>query len=279
MGLGWAAWSGVLRPAPDGLAPGSPTAAADARQAELLRRNLDAPGDPELGARFQAINARHFNGDLPAIPVSWEPDMATVGDLAGGGFSLQGMFGFVDGRSRILLTPALQADPRALDRVLSHEMVHAYLHTIGDTATHHGPAFQTVLRRLSAEGAFEGLVATEDERATLRAWLDAEAVRIDADGRALEALDVRLRADLAEVERAMASVAQGASPDEVARVTMLRDAYNERATDANARVAQHQRDRERLASEAARYNLMIVYPDGMDAEAFVVRRDESSPAP
>jgi hypothetical protein len=278
-GLGWAAWSGVLRDAPDEVAPGSPTAATDARQHELLRRNLDAPGDPELGARFQAINARHFNGDLPAIPVSWEPELATVGDLAGGSFSLQGMFGFIDGRSRILLTPELQADQRALDRVLCHEIVHAYLHTIGDTATHHGPAFQTVLRRLSAEGAFEGLVATDEERAQLRAWLDAEAARIDSDGRALEALDLRLRSDLADVERAIAELARGASPDEAARVTMLRDTYNERATDANARVGQLQRDRERFAREAERYNLMIAYPDGLDAEAFVVRRDGSSPAP
>jgi hypothetical protein len=60
---------------------------------------------------------------------------------------------------------------------------------------------------------------------------------------------------------------------------MLRDTYNERATDANARVGQLQRDRERFAREAERYNLMIAYPDGLDAEAFVVRRDGSSPAP
>jgi hypothetical protein len=136
-----------------------------------------------------------------------------------------------------------------------------------------------VLRRLSAEGAFEGLVATDEERAQLRAWLDAEAARIDSDGRALEALDLRLRSDLADVERAIAELARGASPDEAARVTMLRDTYNERATDANARVGQLQRDRERFAREAERYNLMIAYPDGLDAEAFVVRRDGSSPAP
>src|SRR4029453_10098682 len=105
---------------------------------------------------------------LSAMPVLWEPGLDRVGQLAAQAFTLEGMFGHVAKQSLILLNPNLQADQRALARALSHEMVHAYLFTTGDTTTNHGPAFQTVLQRLSSEGAFEGILASDQERESLR---------------------------------------------------------------------------------------------------------------
>jgi hypothetical protein len=255
-------WFGTIDVAQTADAP-VPATPAEARQQAILENNLDRPGDPLLAVMYQEINARHFDGALPIIPVVWEPALATVGELAGGEFSLEGMYGFVGSRALILLTPELQADRRALERVLCHEMVHAYLHTIGNSTTTHGPAFQTILRRLSLEGAFEGVVATDEERRSLRAQLDREAARLDAEAGQLRQLDDQLQRERLEVERAMAELSASSTPDEVARVMSRRDAYNERAVSAGRRSEQHQRDRQALDSEVARYNLMIAYPDGI----------------
>lgn len=261
----WIAWSRLADRDASARAPESATA-ADARQHELLRKNLDRPGDPALAAMYDEINARHFDGALPSMPVVWEPELTTVGELSGREFSLEGMFGFVDTRALILLTPQLQTDRRALERVLCHEMVHAYLHTLGDSTGEHGPTFQTVLRRLSAEGAFEGLVATDEDRAQLRGWLDAEQARLDAEAEALDALDARLQSERLEVESARADPAGRSNPQHAALVASLRDAYNRRAAEATSRVEQLRRDRAVLNREIARYNLMLVYPDGVDDE-------------
>lgn len=212
---------------------------------------------------YQDINARHFAGALPDIPVRWESELMAVGELAGRAFTLEGMFGHVAGRAIILLTPSLQHDMQALERVLCHEMVHAYLYTIGASETAHGDRFQTVLRRLSTEGAFEGLVASPGERARLRAWLDEEAVRLEGEEAALAELGRVMQRELADLEAAGLSVD---SPDTASALTARREAYNERAAEANARVAQLQRDRETFLREVERYTLMIVYPDGLDTE-------------
>jgi len=240
---------------------------ADRLQQELLRQNLGRPGDPHLAAMYERINADHFGGALPAIPVLWSPDLERVGELAGRQYTLEGMFGFEDGQSAILLTPDLQGDPRALERVLCHEMVHAYLHAAGRSATGHGPEFTTVLRRLSIEGAFEGLVATEEEQARLRAWLDHEAERLDTEGRALDALDLRMQGERADLQRATAELSLSTSQDTIALVTSLRDAHNARVVEANLRLEQLARDRQAFRSEVDRYNLMVVYPDGLDTES------------
>jgi len=72
-------------------------------------------------------------------------------------------------------------DPKALDRALCHEMVHAYLYATGEEHTVHGPAFQAVLQRLALEHAFEGIAADPATRTALRAWLDAESARLDVE--------------------------------------------------------------------------------------------------
>jgi hypothetical protein len=206
------------------------------------------------------------------MAVAWEPELTKVGELAGRKFTLEGMFGHLGKRTIILLTPALQNDRPALDRALCHEMVHAYLYSVGDGTTGHGPAFQTVLRRLSREGAFAGIVASDEERAALRTWLDAEGARLESERQALQQLDADIQRERAEVENSVAGLnarmnaGQDVSESEIAAVNARRDAYNQRATDANARVERDRRDHETLNREVARYNLMLVYPDGADVD-------------
>ena len=280
---GWMAWAELATPAPTAAAPSTP---AEALQQQLLRDNLRRAGDPILGATYQDLNAKYFSGALPAISVLWEPGLEKVGQLAAQGFTLEGMFGHVGKRSLILLHPNLQADERALARTLSHEMVHAYLFTTGDTTTNHGPAFQAVLRRLSSEGAFEGILASNEERESLRAWLDAESARLDAEQQDMIRLGEEIERDRHEVERLIADInarasaanGQGGGPteSELASATARRLAYNDRATDANSRSARDRADLEHFNAEVARYNLMLVYPDGVDEHA--MRKPRSAPA-
>jgi hypothetical protein len=226
--------------APGGLKP----AGYEALQGDLIKQNLNEAGDPILEEMFAGLNARHFRNALPAIPVRWEPGLSEVGARAVPPFDLQGTFGRIGRRSVILLVPSLQGDPAALRRVLSHEMVHAWLATNGrdlDSSAGHGPEFQAVLRRLLDEGAFEGVVADESERVSLRAWLDAESARLETESD----LTRRLAAEL-EAERQA-------------------DAYNQRAALVTDRIAAHRADVDHFNREVERYNLMLVYPDGLDA--------------
>ena len=268
-----AAGIGLLSTRPEGshasyAAPGS---AADERQRQILAASIDAPGDPELGRRFAAMNGAHFNGALPAMPVRWEPRLEEVGAAAGRAFTLQGMFGRVGDRSLILLHPLLKPDPAALDRALAHEMVHAYLFTIGDTGTDHGPAFQAELRRLAEEGAFTGIVSTDEERAGLRAWIDAESARLEDERASMEAERDEMERERAEIEAAIAAfdarVAAAprpadSMPDEAAAINRRRDQYIDRAARLNARADRYRAAQEELVRQTDRYNLMVVYPHG-----------------
>ena len=251
----------------------APASAADTLQRQILAANVDAPGDPDLGARHAAMNQRHFAGALPSMPVRWEPRLDEVGAAAGRAFTLHGLFGRVGDRSSILLHPMLRSDPAALDRALAHEMVHAHLFTIGDTSTDHGPAFQTALRRLADEGAFTGIVASDEERAGLRAWLDAESARLEAERAALDVERVALDRERAAVERAVADFetraaaartpgVEGPTPQELAEINAGRERYNDRAALANARAERYQSAHDELMRQTERYNLMVVYPHG-----------------
>jgi len=277
--VGWGVWAAFGQ----SHARAAATAAADpveARQQEILRQDIDRPGDPILDGLFQTINAGHFSGALPPIPVFWEPRLNEVGALAARTFTLEGMFGHIGRRTAILLNTGLQSDSRALARALCHEMVHAYLFTTGDTTTNHGPAFQAVLRRLSDEGAFEGIVATDADRANLRAWLDAESERLDAERGEMNRVGGDVERERAEIERALADLnarvttanAQGSgwpSASEVEAVTARRNGYNQNASDANARAVRDQADLDEFNRQVARYNLMLSYPDGLDEESLV----------
>jgi hypothetical protein len=176
------------------------------------------------------------------------------------------MFGRVGSRMTILLTPILKDDLDALDRTLSHEMVHAHLAVTGDTGADHGPAFQRVLKRLADEGAFEGVVATDDERQRLRAWLDAESARLVADRDTVARRGRELDQERAQLEQAIAA----AGPLDQAQADALsarRDAYNSNAMRANEEVARHEQALASLRREIERYNLMVKYPDGLDEAA------------
>ncbi|HEX5214239.1 MAG TPA: SprT-like domain-containing protein [Vicinamibacterales bacterium] len=228
---------------------------AEIRQTAILRDNLDKPADAGLASLYAEINTKHFAGALPLMPVRWEPRLAEIGALAGRNFTLEGMFGRVGNRTVILLHPNLLPDIDALERALSHEMVHARLFFLGDTTTDHGPAFRAELERLADEGAFEGIASTEDERAQLRAWLDVETIRIKSEREALEQLAPELAREREGVERG--------GDDAAAR----RDAYNLRAEATNTRTAAFNEALAEFNRQVKRYNLMISYPDGMDEPA------------
>jgi len=253
----------------------SPT---DALQQELLKQDIDKPADPELAAMYQSINVKYFSGTLPALPVMWEPGLARATALSHQQFSLQGMFGHIGKRSAILINPSLRDDDAALERTLCHEIVHAYLFSTGDTSSDHGTNFQAILKHLADAGAFQGIMATDADREQLRAWLDAESRRLDEERRTMDALEPDLNREKADVEQALADFnarvaaakAAGAAAvpdDQMAAVNSQLDAYNKRANEANARLAQDRADLEHFNQEVARYNLMLVYPDGLDQSA------------
>jgi predicted SprT family Zn-dependent metalloprotease len=279
---GWLVWSAVVGSRATA-APMSRATPIEALQQKLLRENVGKPGDPILNQMFADINAKHFSGALPALQVLWEPRLADVSTIAAQAFKLEGMFGHVKRQSVILLNPDLQADRRALARALSHEMVHAHLFVAGNANAEHGPEFQSVLRRLSQEGAFEGLVSSDEDRANLRAWLDAESARLDAERSEIDRIGAEVERDRVDVERALADLnarmttanAQGhgwPSQDEVNAVASRRDDYNRRAVDANERIARDRTDVEHFNREVARYNLMLVYPDGLDEKSVMKAR-------
>jgi hypothetical protein len=270
--VAWSVWS-LAGPVDGDLAPGRVASPIEARQREILKDALGRPTDPGLVRKFRELNAGHFAGKLPDIPVLWEPRLAEVGAMAGQAFSLEGMFGHIGDRSAILLHPNLAGDDAALARALSHEMVHAYLHSIGDPSTSHGPRFQTELKRLAAEGAFAGIVADDVERQNLRAWLDDEAARLDADSAAVRRESEDLERERIDLERAFADMNARATPgegrrpptrEEVDALNDRRDAYNQRAQSAAARAERGRADLARFNQEVERYNLMLVYPDGID---------------
>ena len=271
-----AAWS--LSPARGGagqVTNAAATVSADALQQRLLRENLDRSADAALANRYAEINKKHFFNSLPAIPVVWEPRLADVGTLAGRTFTLLGMFGQSGDRSIILLHPDLKKDAAGLDRALCHEMIHAYLFSVGDTSTDHGQAFRNVLHRLLNEGAFVSLEASPEERATLRAWLETESARLAAERKSLDELATEIEEERSEIGRAVESLnarasaanaagRTGPSPEEVAAVNAQRDTYNNRAAGLNRRALEFRIAQDEYNAKAARYNLMATYPDGLD---------------
>jgi len=279
---GWLVWSAVGGSNATA-APASAATPVEALQQALLRQNVGKPGDPILNRMYADLSARHFSGALPALEVLWEPRLADVSTLAAQAFKLEGMFGHVGRKSVILLNPDLQTDRQALSRALSHEIVHAHLFATGNANAEHGPAFQAVLRRLAQEGAFEGLVSNDEDRTNLRAWLDAESARLDTERADLDRVGAEIERDRVEVERALADLnaqmtaanaqGQGWPPQtEVAAITGKRDDYNRRAIDANERIERDRADVAHFNREVARYNLMLVYPDGLDEKALMKTR-------
>ena len=212
----------------------APLTAAEALQTRLLSENIRRPSDAGLRLKYEDINRDHFDGALPPLTIRWEAGLAGVGNLAARKFTLEGLFGEIGSREVILLNPSLQTDPAALMRALCHEMVHASLFSHGNRSTNHGAAFRAELRRLSAAGAFEGMPASDEDKAALRQWLDAESARLAAEKEAIDRMTV--------------------------------DPSQDRAS-LNDRIARDHDDVELFNREVTRYNLMIVYPDGFDEDS------------
>lgn len=215
--------------------PAAPPGPDVARTEELFRLNVTLESDQALADDYQSINAQFFNSALPSVRVRWEARLEAIGPLIAEGFRLEGV---TNGRV-ILLNPALYDDKPQLRRVLCHEVAHVAL---VDRSDGHGPRFQALLRRLSKEGAFEGVVATDQEKADLRATLDRRAEEMDRESS-------RVRAAWSEMDAADAVRVEEYN----ARVRRLQEA----AADFNRLVAQ--------------YNLMISYPDGLDEERLARR--------
>jgi hypothetical protein len=217
--------------------PGEPPPAVsrdDSRTEELLRANASLEPDPDLVARYRDIDVRYFGRALPAASLRWEPRLAEVGPMIAESFRLEGA---TDGHL-IILNPDIRANEQELKRALCHEMVHVAVWT---QDRGHGPVFQRFLRDLADQGAFEGVVATDEEKQALRSTLDARAAALRSEAEALR------------TARAEADAAPGSLRTDRAV------AYNRRVEEYNASVA----DFNQLAG---RYNLMIVYPDGLDRE-------------
>jgi predicted SprT family Zn-dependent metalloprotease len=284
IGAGWGIWT--VFSARGSEAASSPARAADARQRELLKINIDLPAEPELAAMFAAVNAKHFQSALPATPIRWEPRLSEIGALAGGTFTFEGMFGHIGKRTAILLNPDLRPNRASLERALCHEMVHAYLFSVGDSTTTHGAPFQAVLRRLSEEGAFEGILADVTERTNLRAWLDAESARLDDEHAAMTQLTKEIEDERVSIERDVAELnaritrppAEGGprpGQPEIDAMNRRRDVYTDRANAAAARGERDNTDLAEFNRQVSRYNLMLVYPDGVDEDALL----KPKPAP
>lgn len=204
----------------------------------LIRQNDGRPSDPALADAYAIVNARYFNSRLPNVRIRWEAGLDAIGPLIADGFRLEGL---TDGKI-ILLHPALQEDQRQLSAVLCHEMVHVALR---DQPHSHGPDFQSRLRALAERGAFEGVIASEEEKQALKASLEARTA-----GLAKELVDLR------DAEARIVAEAPA----------LTREALQDRTWEHNKRVRQHNEAVDEFNRLVAQYNLMITYPDGLDRE-------------
>jgi hypothetical protein len=264
------------------------------KEREIAEQDAAKPGDPELSMEYHEVNAGHFGNKLPAIPVLWEPRLREIGPLKTEGFTEDGLWTALGDKAFILLNPRIRRNAGETRRVLCHEMIHEYLFTIGDTKTHHGPAFQAELRRLLAEGAFQAILASEDEKASLRSWVDGESARLESESAGVKWESNELDRTQGEIDRERASFdrelrdlnqrisignEQGygwPSDDEIesskAKGRLLDqgvDDFNGRVADFTARVARYNGDVTRFNRYVNRYNLMMAYPDGLDEESTI----------
>jgi len=213
--------------------PARPESPDQVKMRELFLASASQAIDPALLADYHSVNAGYFSSKLPEVRIRWEPRLAEIGPLIADGFQLDGA---TNGRV-ILMNPAIRGDAAQVRRVLCHEMVHV---AVPDEPVSHGPRFQATLRQLSEKGAFEGVVATDEEREALHDTLQAQVKELDREEQAL-------KADRREYEE------KGAPTQ--AHV----DAFN-------IRVRRHLAAIDEYNQLVAQYNLMIAYPDGLDRQ-------------
>ncbi len=268
------------------------TSPTEAREREIIVQDAGKLGDPQLNRDHQGVNERYFGNRLSRIPVIWEPRLKEVGPLIGASFELKGLWSAEP--RLILLNPAISRNPAETRRVLCHEMVHEYLFNLGDTKTRHGAAFQSELRRLQVEGAFQAIRASEDEKTSLRSWLKAESTRLEGESAGLQRENSELDRMRDEIDREKGNVErendelnqrissaneQGYGWPSDGEIEAFKDksrVIDQRVADFNANVAdfdasveRHNADSKRFNHNASRYNLMMAYPDGLDEESVI----------
>jgi hypothetical protein len=262
--------------------PAAPLDPRSARENALLRQNADARSDAALAAKYDSRNATYFNGSLPRVRIVWEAGMND-----GGGESRLVLKGLTDGRV-ILLNPMLQNDPKELDRVLCHEMVHVSLFAGRNPAAGHGPEFQAALRRLSDAGAFEAIAASDQVKAAFKQALDRDAARIDAERQWLDATNDDIKREDEAVKSAFDALNKRIakanreehgwpSKQEQMSVEHRQDRLKQRVDDYNVRVKQFNDDVAAFNKRTGVYNLMTAYPDGLDESAVVKTKTARQP--
>lgn len=278
----------------EGTAGGSSTvqSPAEAKESQIVKQDSGEPGDPQLVRDYQKVNVEYLGGKLPRIPVIWEPRLQEVGPLVAKGYTLEGLAS--SDPELILLNPINKGKRDELRRVLCHEMVHVYLFTIGDMKTHHGPAFQAELHNLLLAGAFKGILATDEQKSSLRSWLKSESRRLHAESVELKRRNSALDKAAEEIEKertmmeqehfklnqriALANEQGGGWPadEEIDSFKDKENALSQRVANFNAKVAvfnqsvaNHRAAIKRYNYEARRYNLMMAYPDGLDEDSII----------
>lgn len=286
----------------------TPTNPDKAKEQEIVCQDAGKSGDPDLDADYQEVNADYFRNKLPRIPVIWEPKLAEVGPLVAKDFILEGLAN--PDPELILINPRNRGNQAGLRRVLCHEMVHIYLFTIGDMKTKHGPAFQTELRKLWQEGAFQGIPATEDKKLSLRSWLTSESAKLSAESIELKRknagldrahLEIERRKKLAEGERhelnqriSLANERGNGWPSDdkieafragVRRLNQQIENFGAAEATFRTSLTNYKAEVTHYNSQVSRYNLMMAYPDGLDENSMIPPlsqskiRMQSSPLP
>jgi len=265
---------------------------AELNERKITEQDAAKPGDPELTNEYQQVNAKYFDNRLPAIPVLWEPRLEDIGPLKAEGFIEKGLWTTLGDKAFILLNPRFSRDASETRRVLCHEIVHEYLYSIGDKETNHGPKFQAVLRRLSESGAFEGILASEGEKSSLRFQIAAESARLEGESvwikREKYELDqaedtVQREGNILEQEvyelnqRISSANEQGygwPSDEEIESSKAKSRLHDEhvldlrgRSADFNTRVDGYNAAIAQFNRTVNRYNLMMAYPDGLNEES------------
>jgi hypothetical protein len=278
------------------------TTPAKAKEHEIIEQDVGKLGDLELGSNYQEVNVQYYGGKLPKIPVLWEPRLEEVGPLQAEGLVVHGLWARSGDNVFILVNPEARANPSELKRVLCHEIVHEYLFTLGDINTNHGHAFKNELHRLAEAGAFEGIAASEEEKASLKSWIDGESTRLAGEASAIreEGIELDQTKETIESEKKSSdrelrdlneriTIANdrgsgGPSDDEresfKAKGRLLNqrvEDFNGRAASFQGRVASYNGDISRFNRSVNRYNLMMAYPDGLDEESEIQPKSTVSP--
>jgi hypothetical protein len=159
--------------------PNPPSATNTIEQLNKDSINPIETSDPELAEEYKRINERHFGNQLPTIPINWESKLDNYSPDLTKEYRLEGLWKLAGNRTQIYINPSLKHNKKKLTLTLCHEMAHEYLHTIGDTKTNHGPAFQAVMQRLLSEDAFEGVMISESMQNKLRAEITKEKTKLE----------------------------------------------------------------------------------------------------